>query len=83
MPDRNMGGALFLFAIDRLNQSIDQCDWRARNFRAQVVRAVHDHQRSAHTTRGRPVPASVADHESVGGARDGDHRLTGRNGMVV
>lgn len=37
--------AVFI-AIDRLNKSIDRGDLRARDFWAQVVHAIHDHQRS-------------------------------------
>jgi hypothetical protein len=33
-------------AVERLNQSIDERDHPARDFWAQVVQAIHEHQRS-------------------------------------
>ena len=41
-----------LVAIDRLNDSIDQGDRRSRDFWAQVVHLIHDHQRADHTRLG-------------------------------
>jgi hypothetical protein len=39
-------GAVYI-ALDRLNESIDRCDRGGRDFWAQVIRAIHEHQRSA------------------------------------
>jgi hypothetical protein len=44
--DQHGSGAVYI-ALDRLNESIDDCDRRARDFWAQVVGAIHAHQRSA------------------------------------
>lgn len=33
-------------AVEKLNQSIDQADRSGRDFWAQVVHAIHEHQRS-------------------------------------
>ena len=42
-------------AVDRLNQSIDERDLLGRDFWAQVVHAIHEHQRSVHGLK-RRVP---------------------------
>jgi hypothetical protein len=44
--DQHGSGAVYV-ALDRLNESIDDFDRRARDFWAQVVGAIHAHQRSA------------------------------------
>jgi hypothetical protein len=49
------------FAVERLNQSIDERDTNGRDFWAQVVHAIHEHQRSVdgskpRTRRGRHRP---------------------------
>jgi hypothetical protein len=38
-------GAAYI-AVERLNQSIDQADRNGRDFWAQVVHAIHEHQRT-------------------------------------
>jgi hypothetical protein len=40
-------------AVERLNQSIDQHDYPARDFWAQVVRAIHEYQRSVNGPKAR------------------------------
>ena len=40
------GDRAVFVAVDLLNESIDQRDWHARNFWAQVVHAIHDRRRS-------------------------------------
>lgn len=40
------GDRAVFVAVDLLNESIDQRDWYARNFWAQVVHAIHDRRRS-------------------------------------
>ena len=42
-------------AIERLNQSIDERDHPARDFWAQVVHAIHEHQRLVHGSKSQPV----------------------------
>ena len=64
--DEHGSGAVYA-ALDRLNQSIDDCDRRARDFWAQVVGAIHAHQRSAELTLLRPNTAAtnVASHRDA------------------
>jgi hypothetical protein len=52
-------GAVYV-AVERLNQSIDQGDRIVRDFWAQVVHAIHEHQRSVsnRNSRKRRVPPS-------------------------
>jgi hypothetical protein len=38
-------------AIERLNHSIDERDHPARDFWAQVVHAIHEHQRLVHDSK--------------------------------
>ena len=40
-------------AIERLNQSIDERDIHSRDFWAQVVHAIHEHQPLAHGSKQR------------------------------
>ena len=40
-------------AVERLNQSIDERDLLGRDFWAQVVHVVHEHQRSVHGSKRR------------------------------
>jgi hypothetical protein len=42
------GTRAVLVAVERLNQSIDERDIHSRDFWAQVVHAIHEHQPSAH-----------------------------------
>ena len=42
------GTRAVLVAVERLNQSIDERDIQSRDFWAQVVYAIHEHQPSAH-----------------------------------
>ena len=50
------------FAVERLNESIDRRDQIGRDFWAQVVHAVHEHQRmlEEHKARSGVRPRSVA-----------------------
>ena len=40
-------------AVERLNQSIDERDIHSRDFWAQVVHAIHEHQPSVHDPKRR------------------------------
>src|SRR5947199_3651073 len=42
------GTRAILVAVERLNQSIDERDIHSRDFWAQVVHAIHEHQPLAH-----------------------------------
>jgi hypothetical protein len=53
------GDRAVFVAIDRLDESIDRRDWHARNFWAQVVHAIHEHQRSREWSRGAVVVAGT------------------------
>jgi hypothetical protein len=50
------------FAVERLNESIDRRDQSGRDFWAQVVHAIHEHQRivSEHKARSGRRAKSVA-----------------------
>ena len=54
------GTRAVLVAVERLNQSIDERDIHSRDFWAQVVHAIHEHQRLVHGSKRRV---------SVGGSR--------------
>lgn len=43
------------FAVERLNESIDRRDQTGRDFWAQVVHAIHEHQRIVKQDKARPA----------------------------
>ena len=47
------GTRAVLVAVERLNQSIDERDIHSRDFWAQVVHAIHEHQPLAHGSKQR------------------------------
>ena len=56
-------------AIERLNKRIDRGDWRARDFWAEVVHAIHDHARSGELPVGDIPGGSKAGAVSMRGPR--------------
>jgi hypothetical protein len=60
--------AVFI-AIERLNRSIDKRDWRARDFWAQVVHAIHEHQRSGEVPAGGSWSVTAASDPRGGSAQ--------------
>ena len=47
-------------AVERLNQSIDERDYPARDFWAQVVHAIHEYERSVDRPKARAAGESSA-----------------------